>query len=509
MNGDTVNLAQAQKVSLALGVSSALPGAINYKLVGGALPSGLSLSSGYVKGVPSKPGEYIASFQASGLGRSAATVTLKFLVRSAGVAIGTFNGLVARTAEKNNVARLGSVTATITGDGRIAATTIVGQNRWMFSGTGFDEYHADDEAPTFSTILYSISGSQTNSLAMVIPAGDTNSLAAISSAANFDFDAAGNTETARGFAYRAASDLVIGNDAVKAFAGYYTIALPVRASEFGEPNGAGYVTATIDGSGSTRMTGVLGDGTQLTLSTAAALLDSSTDAIVLPVYSGATTRSFGGYLVLRKQGDVVVVDADYTLEWNESDAKKTYSAQEGFSHSLAAVGGEYSTLLNLQTYYLDREVLFDASSLASALPDEVYPAGYDFLILYPGKESDRVGASFLGNKVSLSGNDSKTTMSFMQNTGIFSGTFSLCFGSDAEGSKRREVSNIRYGGVFVPIKDTRETSFNVYPGMGYATLSVNASGVYWTGSWFIGLIENDITEENEANRRNEGGIFNE
>ena len=531
-NGDTVELAQAQSVSMPLGSSEALPGTVRFAVVGGALPAGLSLTTSgaaMIKGVPTKPGEYVASLQAAGTGRSAETITLKFNVKSAGVAVGTFNGILRRVLETNLVDRLGHVTTTVTADGRISATATVGQKTWRFSGNGFDEYYPDGVAPVFSTELRSVSGVVTNTLTMTIPAGDTNSLAAISTPAVFDLSAAGNDETASGLGYRASSDLPVGKEALGDFAGYYTVSLPATMTEYGVPSGAGYVTATIDAAGAVRVAGVLGDGSMLTLSTSAAIMNEDADAILLPIYSGAATRSFGGVLVLRKQDGRIVADSTESLEWNESDAKKTYDSDEGFALQLVTVGGVYDTLVNLQTYYLDREISFEAGAFADALPDEIHPAGFDSLLLYPGAGSeDDILVTFTGNGIAVapkslkydanrlvdfyeSTNASGVSAAFTRSTGLFSGSFSLWFGDNGVGkeTKQRELTGFRYNGVMTPVKDSREILFADYPGMGYMTSLVGTSSRMWTGSWFIGLVETDKSNENAEMRRKEGSVLDE
>ena len=528
-SGSEIELVQLQSVSLALGASAALPGTVGYKTVGGTLPPGLTLKSGLVSGVPSTPGEYTASFQATGTGSAAATTTIKFTVKGAGVAVGTFSGLLRRKLTENQVDRLGSVTVTVTRDGKISAKAGFGQTNWSFSGTGFSKYLPDDDAPVLSTVLFNVSGTTTNTLSLAVPAGSTNSLAEISAPAAIELDVAGTGETATGTGYRAADDLPAGKAVLAGFKGYYTVSLPSTGLEFGVPSGAGYVTATIDDKGAARLSGVMGDGSSLMLSAKVSLVDETATAIVLPIYSGAKTRSFGGYLVLRMQGGTVVADAEQAFEWHESDASKTYAAVDGFSLALATVGGLYDTLLNLQTYYLDRETTFDASAFAGALPNEIYPAGCDSLLLYPGAGSEGVVVTFSGNGFSVpqkslkykqtaagrlvdfyeSTNASGVSTMFTRSTGVFSGTFSLWFGNGAPGSEtvQREVSNFRYGGVLVPTKDSREVVFADYPGMGYVTSSVRISSRSWTGSWLIGLLGTDKTAENAERRKNEGKVL--
>ena len=64
--------------------------------------------------------------------------------------------------------------------------------------------------------------------------------------------------------------------------------------------------------------------------------------------------------------------------WNNDDPAATYDGFCGFRRGLAAVGGWYDTVLNLQRYYLDRDFSVDFPGtdeldlLAALLPEEGY-----------------------------------------------------------------------------------------------------------------------------------------
>ena len=559
---DVIDLQQGVKATFALGTSSEET-SVSYSLAGGKLPDGLKIDTktGTLTGVPTKAGEYTATLQVKAGKTTGATLTLAFDVEDAGIAVGSFTGLAELVDEDENESKpqesIASVTLTTTAAGSLTAKAIVAGTTYSFRATGFDastnEFYA---IANFEATAKFGKETVTNTLSVVVPYGDiTNNWAdchgycpqsefeMLIHAANADRTTC-TTNHYEGTLLRDSMKVPFVASAAAKYVGYYTVSLPCDAAgdESNAPQGASYITATVDARGSVRVAGQLADGTSISSSSTIGFLpeldedfdvtsifdeDSSWEdetwctSAVIPVFYSRNKTSFGGWLFLTydEENDTIYADQEMTFYWNEGDATKTYDGEEGYSLELTPTGGWFDKTMQLYTYYLNQDVSVYSDLDGFTVPEEAYPAGYDSCVCDFG--TSPVTVSFAQNKMSVAKRtlvkqeDSRTlndfeastnacnvSLSFTRATGIFSGSFGLWFeGEDKNGNTiQRELSGLRYQGVLTPVKDP--ASFNeTYPGMGYVLvptkITADKKTRTWNASYFFGLVAEEADEPAE------------
>ena len=520
---------------------------VTYALANGTLPTGLKIDAKNAKitGTPTKVGSYTATLQAKSGRLTGATLTLAFEVKDAGLAVGTFTGLAELvdggddTKPQEGIA---SVTVTTTATGALTAKAIVAGTTYSFRATGFSDI--DDDAAyveaNFEATAKFGKETVTNELSVTLPYGsidsetwaDYNGFAPLAEfemtihAANADRTTC-TTNLYDGTLLRDSMKLPAVAAEAANWTGYYTVSLPSDADD-GQPQGAGYVTVTIDARGSARVAGQLADGTAISGSAVIGFATNDIDdedddiedvddeewkpSVLIPVFYARNKTAFGGWLhLVRGENGTVYADGDYTLVWYEGDATKTYDGLEGYSLDLTPVGGWFDKLMQLYTYYLDKKVTVNVELDDGNLMKEAYPAGYSTFAWWPALSENPVTVSFAGNKMSVprrtlvkqegsrtlndyeaSTNVCNVTLAFTRATGIFSGSLGLWFeGEDAKGNTtQRELTGLRYQGVLTPVKE--EGSFYVdEPGMGYllvpTKITEDRKTRTWNASYFFGL----------------------
>ncbi|MCQ2392805.1 MAG: hypothetical protein MJ249_00830 [Kiritimatiellae bacterium] len=533
MQGGTVELVQGVKVEIPVAGGE---GATVSLVSGAKLPDGVKLEQDrttkawFVRGVPTKVGDFYGSFQSKVGKVTGPAQGLKFHVSAIELATGTFTGLVnteelldsAMTANRS----LGSATVTTTDAGKITAKVTVGATALSFTGTGWDSTTqiTNIEGVVFNGVTAQLQATTrigtttyTNTLVVTTCRATTNDLASLDipmtlqMTANMQADDKKTNILGVGYQGEARRDNTKFANLValqEPFVGYYTMTLPVVDGAEEAPKGHGYLTLTVDAKGKVKIAGVLADGTAVSGSSVAywvSMDDHAETAMLVPVYLGKGTTTFGGWvrLVLRdaidtcvdgadiKQGDLIpVADSMSELVWFNSSDTSAYAFGEfsGFGISLSPVGGYYSTIVNLQTYYQSYAFAMADLEDTDSLPSELLAQLGDTYscVAYAGKVYDQDGATsglnldlsvnaFTVDKTVLnyrlddkgkktkwidwasSVNPCKFTMTFKQATGIFNGTMDIyagVIGEDGLDTDQKKVGSFKHQGVLVMTRDS-------------------------------------------------------
>ncbi len=554
---EIVILYQGVRADLELGTAAVAEGQVAYSVVGGKLPGGLRTSRATrIEGVPSAPGTNTVVFQAKQGKVAGVTRALTFVVKPIELALGTFAGVAEvgldsddDAASTNRNESLASVSLTVAKTGALSAKVKAADKSFTFKGTGFDAYRAADGdrpaalvADLFATAQIG-KATVTNTLSLAVPHGPTNNADVVFTPASAELRlafqngklATAHTNVYSGALYRDNRKEAGLLPALAAWEGYYTVSLPVAEPVEGAPQGAGYVTVTIDKKGSAKLTGVLGEGTSTSLSAVPGL--AANDCLVLPLYSAKSQMAFGGELVLKREmrsdynvddeavAMSVVDEAQTELHWFNADPKAAYDLVDGgFALPLAATGGLYDKLVNFQRYYLDYDLAV-ASDPTGVFQFGWGPKGSTDPFLGPVGEA----LWFEGNKLVVdkqkleksfanknrydfdasTNNPSGLTVTFTQATGVFKGTFTVWY-ENADTSKAQLKQSVDYAGVLTPVK-AQSSPFASRPGLGYYKLQVQRSDVKktkWQGSWLFAIGAEDIGETNAEKWANEGVFGN-
>ena len=537
--GEPVEMIQCVKPDLDLdgeGEGEAALSANKFRLVGGSLPKGLAINAttGVISGVPTTPGAYTALLQSYNetqtgtkkvKGKSTpvytttygTTIPVKFNVLPAGSMVGSFRGVLreANGELDSDARRLGLLTVTATSAGKITAKATIGGVAYTFTGTaGYDEIlDRDENAPgctrhvqvTLKTTVKTLNSKKKvtgtyadNYLTLTIGDGSLTNAVALAEAAGtaeLTLSVLNSAKTAVVQDVMYTANLCRSNGstepavaALEQFSGYYTMALApegVSASD-GVPVGNGYLTFTVAKTGSVKVSGVLADGTAVSLSTIGqpvgdTLEDPKSCTLVVPVYAGSATYAAGGdvKIAFPASGDLPVVLPSGKLEWEKNAAAATSRTATSFLMSLAPTGGWYDKVVNLQNYYLGREFAVSTVDSGDELPPEALASGYSFSTLSsPGD----LGVSFLGNAVSVAArklvknnttgltdfgtsvNPWNTTVKFTRATGLVSGTFNAwewVVKSDLANeyaTAQKQISGLQHRGVLLFARDESSES---------------------------------------------------
>ena len=278
-----------------------------------------------------------------------------------------------------------------------------------------------------------------------------------------------------------------------AVTGYYTVALPVAAATAQAPLGSGYLTLTLGGSGSAKLSGVLADGKSWSASATllaseetedlgAAGLRTNMAVRVLVFAAQKAYRNAGGVCgLLRFVADEasgglrVESDPEMALRWWNADGKAVYgydpqAAEQGFDAELEASGGFYDTLMNLQTWYLGRTLAFGAFGGATPAPvgyngtddtvsgytlvDET-PEGLQVTVLPQALTAPRKALALeAGGAIDFDGsvNPCGLTLGYVRATGLLSGGFTLYYQGAAPGAAYK-TKTCKFKGVLTPVRD--------------------------------------------------------
>lgn len=403
----------------------------------------------------------------------------------------------------NGLPQFASVTLTSTsskGKTNLTAKVVVAGKTYSFKASGWDAYASEAKRRLLlvSTVNKVLS---TNTLDVALSTGSTATDFAWRGAAG-DFKLTLNVPDASGKGvqpnivyagsiYRRNAGVQAYLNAVKDFAGYYTVALVSREWErtdgttlndsavaaSGLPEGRGYLTLTVDNKGTTKVAGLLPDGTKISTSVTAAPLVADASKLGLklcvPFCCAKSPWTFGGQLEIvaapLASGEARPDGRAYSLQvtsdagrliWNNDNAGATYDAKQGWRCALEPIGGWYDKIVNLQNYY--RDYAYEVGTAAiSEFPKELLPSGYSYVTAV---EMDGLDVTLSGNSLAAptrklvkkgkiydfaddaTVNPQNVKVKIARATGLVSGDFSL-WTATANGAKQKELKGFKHYGV--------------------------------------------------------------
>ena len=509
--GEPVNAVQGVNVTnLVFGSETA---DVTWALVSGAkLPAGMALNkaTGALTGAPQKPGDYYVAVQPTAGKVPGSALAFTLHVDPIELAAGTFNGLletsdseVVDVAGRENLA-LGALMVTVAEGGKITAKAVVGTTSYAFSGTCYDALATmENGQPGAKAVLKSVAKLNnvpyTNTLTLAACRAGTNDWAAVDTPMTAEMDLtflAADKKTVvsnvvwSGMALRDNTKFKQVVEAQAPYVGYYTVSLPATAASVGLPQGNGYLTLTLDAKGKAKIAGMLADGTSFSGSAVIGFIsdEGSGESLVwLPVFYAKNLTTCGGWLKIKLSDHATVddqdisagrplpvLDASSVLTWVNGDLHASFDGEAWSSYALELqpVGGYYSTIVNLQTYYKDYAVylvdLMDGDQLPEALKGETREWA-----AYPGMIVDEASGLEHGLYVDLSVNNllvdkqvlsyklddagrktklidwassvnpCKFTMAFKAATGLFDASFDVY--AATLGEKGEELTQVKTG----------------------------------------------------------------
>ncbi len=512
--------AAATNIALRVGVKAEIAVADDtataVKSVAGTLPTGLKVEQDrtskawFIRGVPTKAGAFEALVQATYRDEATrkavpgTTTAFGFDVAPLGAAAGTFNGLAATSDTTNGAPRLASIALTAAATGKLSAKVQIAGKSYTFAAAGYEvaEQEADGSVRLQAELenvakvkvgegREAVTVTVTNTLRCALLASATNTAAVwrdepqvdIAFAALPDAKGAGFQEDVwysgrivrDGAKITDRTELAAWQAEAAAFAGYYTVSLPVAAIT-DAPRGSGYLTLTLDAKGKAKVAGLLADGTRYTGSATCSLAEEDGAAVArVPVFAAKATTAFGGWLTLRVGADgVPVVSASLMgddLLWVNDEPKATREGLEGFETTLHPVGGWYDTVLNLQRAYLESDLSVSLPEGDEALEEirelMALPEGYAFKarpdgtpVTLNGDKMEVEKQKFVTGSDRLkvweaSVNAANVKITFNRKTGLVNGSFDLWYeGVNARGVKeQKSVSGFKHNGVVLLARD--------------------------------------------------------
>jgi hypothetical protein len=494
------------------------PNGETFKATG--LPQGLVLKTvgaeTYLAGIPAKTNTVTAIFQASvkvGTATVAGTTfAAPFSVAPAGLAAGTFNGLLTADAMNAHEALASVSSYTAAEAGGLSAKVMIAGKTYAFTGSGFSESIPELAGGqpgllALLTLKSTVAGkAYTNTLTVAACRGaatDPGAVDALATAELVLWIPAADNKSAREVTYsgklvRDNSKVALALAAFKSAAGYYAASLPVAEPVDGAPAGAGYVTLTLAATGSAKLSGVLADGTAWTASAVPGYVsdyeDSGAPALLIPVYTAKAKMAAGGWLVIASDPQSGLPVATGQLDWYNADANATRGGTDGFGLALVPVGGYYDTIFSLQTYYLDAVLTVGAMQAPAAFDATTYT-----VLLCTPDTYGNVAVNVVGDTLSTdaralakdatntklydfenSTNPGNLALKFTRATGLFSGTFGLWYGN-ALGTLQKEQVGLKFQGVLTPCKASG-SGYEETPGLGFYQIPEKVGTRTWLGS---------------------------
>lgn len=512
--------AAATNIALRVGVKAEIAVADDtataVKSVAGMLPTGLKVEQDraskewFIRGVPTKAGAFEALVQATYRDEATrksvpgTTTAFGFDVAPLGAAAGTFNGLATTFDTTNGAPCLASIALTAAATGKLSAKVQIAGKSYTFAAAGYEvaEQEADGSVRLRAELenvakvkvgegREAVTVTVTNTFSCALLASATNTMtvwrdepvvdiafAALPDAkgAGFQEDVWYNGRIVRDGAKIAdRAELAAWQAEAAAFAGYYTVSLPVAAIT-DAPRGSGYLTLTLDAKGKAKVAGMLAEGTKYTGSATCSLAEEDGAAVArVPVFAAKATTAFGGWLTLRVGADgVPVVSASLMgddLLWVNDEPKATREGLEGFETTLHPVGGWYDTVQNLQRAYLESDLSVSLPEGDEALEEirelTALPDGYDFTarpdgtpVTLNGDKMEVEKQKFVTGSDRLkdweaSVNAANVKITFNRKTGLVNGSFDLWYeGVNAKGVKEQKaISNLKHNGVVLLARD--------------------------------------------------------
>lgn len=431
----------------------------------------------------SRAGTTVESTYADWAKKNAKVATVK--TENVALETGTFYGVLSEdgSALTNGFPRLASVTLTVSTKtpAALSAKVALGGKSYTFKDTGWNDAESDEvNAVQTMSLVQKVAGiTYTNTLRVAVSKGSTtnsldwaNSVASVELEMNVpDSKSKGVQENIyyTGSLYRNNAKVQEYFNAVTNFVGYYTVALVpdgVYVSD-GIPAGNGYLTLKVSNKGDVKVAGMLADGkTKPSMSVKACGIRADEEsangyAMYVPIYFAKSPCCFGGELRLFKnESGKLVVDSTLPLVWYNDDGKLTYFNDGGYGIEVIPAGGWYDTVINLQSYYLNRAFETSTAEIFE-FPEEAVAAGFQIVTdVEPNMSKvDLVGDQFSVPKKSLvkngkiydlagSVNPCNIQIKLARATGIVTGSFSI-WSEDETGAKQKEITGFKHNGVLI------------------------------------------------------------
>lgn len=519
-----VKLVQGVAADLQLAGTNVFPYAtkVEFRLASGSakLPAGLSISNGRITGTPTKLGTTVCAVgirvtypNSAKPGKSIvtdySTIAFKFTVVSPELAAGTFNGLVSTEDERiaGSASRFGqtfgSLKVTASADGKISASVSLGGSTYKFSGKkgyGACVPCLDNGLPgvtvtlSNAVTLTTVNGTTKvknkcfDTLTLTTTRADASDWTALDSAMAAELSVNMLSEDKKsvlrdirwsGEARRDNIKVASVAEGLSGFLGYYTVSLN-PTNEVKGVTGSGYLGVTLDKKGVAKVTGVLADGSKVSVSATASYVSTFADGcerLLVPVYGWiGKKQAFGGWLTIAfgEDGVARVASEGRALRWLNTDKAKSADGKAGYKLVVEPIGGYYNTVYNLQRYYLDEEFRVKGLDLEE-IPAEFF--GTKIPTVYPGSFDAILDWQI--NSLKLASNPANIKFTFKRATGIWTGTFDIF----VEGqSKKFGGKSYSHQGVLVMYRDPLATIGEDVPMMGFYQLPIKSGGRSWTAS---------------------------
>ena len=406
------------------------------------LPAGLKIdaATGVISGVPTKAGTF------SGITVKAVSVADGKKFANADIpaitiealpwnAQGTFTGSV--WDEAGEVC--GSLTATVSAMGKLSAKVIATSGAWSFSAPSWT-----DRAGSYFTVSAKAGNGQTLELNLdVSDAWDTEQMYG-------ELDGSGEIWAQRNpFLNKNDDSYTDALDTLKdTYKGYYTMLLSGSAetnSTLGaaknEPEGYGYLTATVNDKGSVKLAGKLADGTAVSASTTLLVFpDRAEIPCFAPLYG---KKGFYSDRIEVNATNSVVEGSGTWLYPGKTPAGKTPAVEDRFMAYTFAEGARYNPLARLADYYAGLDFFAEHDAFAEILDD-----GRGGIVVPKGKapKYDREYEDYEYDEE----NPNVVTFKANKATGLFSGKFNIYEElEDAKGNIKLKTTSASYQGVLV------------------------------------------------------------
>ena len=495
-------------------VANAAGGSVSVTVKNGSLPSGVKAlvrnGAVWITGVPLRAGQgsadlHLADTHYLGLRGAVnsvtapgASVTVAWTVKTLGRAAGQFNGHLVTEGEPG----YGNASVTVTGAGGISGRFVWEGLTYAVAAAAFD---GRTNGAYFAQTVAKVS---TNTLPVTLTVAEDGSAAELrvnNAGDNVYSLLRNNWADAEGVAL------------VRAYTGYYTIALPVlKRSSQNAPNGTGYLTLTVKANGTVTYVGQTADGKNLVGSTVLLYgpdCCSAEDRVTFyllgkPSGYGAKDAVYG-LIYLEPAGDgsaegttVMPADSALGLRWVNTAPKAVYGLS-GFTNTVDVTGGYYDSAVNLQTYYAGKTLsigsVFEAPAdfegeqgasgyMLDAVPDSatlpVTAAGVSTLA-FPKTVWVKSGALV---DLVASTNPWQVTVKPARTTGIFTGSCTFYYqGVDGSGNAQQRTKDVALKGVFLPVRAEYQDyadwmGFYLIPD-GYRYLDANKKAQSYSFNW--------------------------
>ncbi len=326
-----------------VGITFALPLTVGSEsaltVTAAGLPPGLKYDAARlsVAGVPAKAGRFIVTLTASNAKGAAVPQVFALTVEPLPTwAQGAFNG-VAWTGELGP----GPASMSVTPLGAVSGKIALRGTNFTFSAASYASHTASG-----GYLLTAAAKAGTATLPLTVSVG----VPEMEGKAMGVLDGSGWVTFYRDIWKDAGRAAVLTNG----FTGYYTATLPG-----GDGYGSGYLTFTVDKSGSVKMAGKLADGTAVSSSATLTPSEANRSGLGAVVYAVPPAYKGGGLFGLvrfvKHEAVPTLLIPQTGIEWLNLNPLATGDyAAGGFARELDLVGGWYNKVGNLYDYYRDR-----------------------------------------------------------------------------------------------------------------------------------------------------------